>query len=574
MDPANSTVIDSTDSFTRTAGKQLISMALLAIGGLILLMFLLGWASNLSRGSGETLNAVDPATGTITLVMAQEPPQLNSTLSTDQVSGQILGHVMEGLLRYDAHNELAPGVAERWEIRPDGATFWLRPDARWSDGEPVTADDFVFAWQVALDPANASEYAFILYPLKNGEAINNGELPREALGVTAPEPQRLEIQFERPIAYFDKLVAFSTYGPIRREFYNQHKGRYGADADDMLYNGPFAITRWVHGAHLRMEKNPYYWDKQRIRLNVIDIPYITSDTTATLNLFKDGKIVIAGLDAETLENALEQRWQINRFIDGSIFFLEFNHRPGRMTRNHNLRKALQLVSDPAELVYKVIKLPGNMPGVSLFPVWLKGVHGLFRQEYPPPELHIDFDEAKRYLELAKQDLGVDEIPPLVMLIGDSPTSKKQAEYFQSLYKRALGLDIKIDAQIFKQRLAKMTSGEFDLVAAGWGPDYDDPLTFGDLFSSWNKNNRGMYANPELDKWVRVAQSSLDKKTRMDAFGEIQQILFDDAVIILNYERGTVYVKDPRVGGVVRRAVGADPDFTNAYIKSDSEVAVK
>jgi oligopeptide transport system substrate-binding protein len=112
----------------------------------------------------------------------------------------------------------------------------------------------------------------------------------------------------------------------------------------------------------------------------------------------------------------------------------------------------------------------------------------------------------------------------------------------------------------------MTAGEFDLVMAGWGPDFDDPLTFGDLFSSWNKNNRGLYSNPELDHWVRVAQSSLDTKTRMDAFGQIQQIMFDDVVIIPNYERGLVYVRDPRLKGVERRAVGADPDYTRAYVE--------
>ena len=126
--------------------------------------------------------------------------------------------------------------------------------------------------------------------------------------------------------------------------------------------------------------------------------------------------------------------------------------------------------------------------------------------------------------------------------------------------------MKIDKQIFKQRLAKMTAGEFDMVAAGWGPDYDDPLTFGDLFSSWNKNNRGMYSNPELDRQVRIAQSSLDPKARMDAFGAIQKIVQDDVVIIPSYERGLVYVRDPRLNGIVRRVVGADPDYTNAYIE--------
>ena len=145
-------------------------------------------------------------------------------------------------------------------------------------------------------------------------------------------------------------------------------------------------------------------------------------------------------------------------------------------------------------------------------------------------------------------------------------SGPQAEYFQNVFKRTLDIDVKIDKQIFKQRLAKMTAGEFDMVAAGWGPDYDDPLTFGDLFSSWNKNNRGMYSNPELDRYVRIAQSSLDPKARMDAFGAIQKIVQDDVVIIPSYERGLVYVRNPRLNGIVRRVVGADPDYINAYIE--------
>ena len=199
------------------------------------------------------------------MFLREEPPQLNSSLSTDQVSGSVLGHVIEGLLRYDENNRLAPAVAERWELREEGATFWLREDALWSDGEPVTAHDFVFGWQTGLDPANASEYAFILYAIKNGEAINKGEMPVESLGVRAIDDHTLEVEFERPLAYFDKLVAFSTYAPIREDFYTAMAGAYGADADKLLYNGPFVITSWVHGASLRMDRNPLYWDKDRAK---------------------------------------------------------------------------------------------------------------------------------------------------------------------------------------------------------------------------------------------------------------------------------------------------------------------
>ncbi len=558
-------ITDSGDSFTRSAGRQLLLLGLLGVAGFALLMLVLGWLSELTGSSSGSADAVDAATGTITLSLSGEPPQLDSTRMTDQVSGHVMGHIMEGLLRYDAQNRLVPGVAERWEITPEGATFHLRDNARWSDGSAVTAADFVFSWRRTVTPSTASEYAFIMFPIKNAEAISNGKLHPDQLGVRAVDPHTLEVTFERPVSYFDKLMAFSTYLPIREAFFNSRNGRYGADAEDLLYNGPFTMTRWVHGAHIRFEKNELYWDKDRIRLNVIDMPYITSDSNAVLNLFKDGKIAVAGLDAETLDNALEQRWHLNRFNDGSVFFLEFNHRPERLTHNLNLRKALQLVTDPSELVFKVMKLPGNLPGESLFPVWLRGVDGPFRQEYPAPQHRVDFDAARRHLELAKQELGLAEMPALVMLTGDNPISNKQSEYFQNVFKKTLGIDVKIDKQIFKQRLAKMTSGQFDMVMAGWGPDFDDPLTFGDLFSSWNANNRGLYNNPELDRQVRIAQASLDPKTRMDAFAEIQRIIYEDAVILTHYERGVVYVRDPRLQGVVRRAVGTDPDYTNASI---------
>lgn len=553
------------DNFTSSAGRQLLLFGGLCIAGIIALMMLLSWASSFTATGSVSTDAVDATSKTLTLFLREEPPQLNSSKSTDTVSGMVLGHVMEGLLRYDENNHLAPGVAERWEITESGATFYLREDARWSDGEPVTADDFVFGWQVALDPATASEYSFILYPVKNAEAINTGKMPLESLGARAVDDRTLEVTFERPVAYFDKLVAFSTYYPIRQDFYEAQDDSFGSDAHTLIYNGPFLISRWVHGANLLMEKNPQYWDRDRIQLERLDFAYITSDATATLNLFKDDKIAYASLGAENLINAMEQGWDIYRFMDGGVFYIEFNHRQGRPTANLNLRKAMQYAQDSAELVYKVTKLPGYLPGKSLFPVWLRGVDGFFRQEYPAPEAGLDLEKARYHLELAKEELGVDEIPPLVLLTGDNPISNIQSEYYQQVFKKNLGLDIKIDKQIFKQRLAKMLSGDFDMVLAGWGPDYDDPLTFADLFASWNLNNRGRYANEEMDAWIRVAQSSQDIRERMDAFGEIQQILFDQAVIIPNYERGTTYVTHPDMRGMVRRAVGPDPDFTNAYI---------
>ncbi len=558
--------LSTDDSFVRSAGKQLAIYALVAVVVLVVLMYTLNFAASLtSTGAGGVAGAIDVENNEITIYLREEPPQMNSMLATDAVSGMVLGHVMEGLLRYDANGQIVPAMAERWELSGNRATFWIREDARWSNGDPVTAQDFEFAWKTTLDPATGSQYSFILYPIKNAEAVNTGQLPVDSVGVRALDARTLEVELEQPIAYFDKLVSFVTYLPVQKKAFTAANGRYGADANEMLYNGPFVMSSWVHGASMRMEKNPYYWDAGRIRLNAINAAYITSDSNTLLNLYKDGRIVSVDLTAEMLEGAMQQRWQLDRFMDGGVFFIDFNHRPERITRNLNLRKALQLAQDGNELVDRVIKLPGYLPAKSLFPVWLQGVEKSFREEYPAPEAPFNVQLAREYLEKAKQELGLTEIPPLVLLSDVSPVAAISGQYYQEVFKRNLGLDIVIDAQIFRQRLAKMDSGDFDLVLNGWGPDYNDPLTFADLFASWNLNNRGKYNNPALDALVRTAQTSTDTKTRMDAFGEVQRILHEDAAFIGNYERGRVYATHPQLKGLLRRVFGAESDYTGAYI---------
>jgi oligopeptide transport system substrate-binding protein len=551
---------------SRAALRQLVLLGSLCVVGFAGLLGALAWLSSLTATGAAALPAIDAATRTVTTSIRAEPPNLDSTRATDFQSVFIFTHVIEGLLRYDRTGNLLPGVAERWEVRTTGATFWLRDDALWSDGKPVTAHDFVFAWQTAVDPKTASQYAFILYYVKNGEAINRGELPREQLGVRAVEDRVLEVEFENPIGYFDKLVASQTYLPVREDFYSSRNGRYGADAGDLLYNGPFVLTRWVHGASLRMEKNPTYWNRATVQLDVVDVAYITNDAVARLNLFQDGRVAdVDYLPGEALDQVLQQRWPLHRYDEGSVWFLQVNHRPGYVTANYHLRRALQLANDPAELVYKVLKTPSYSVAESVFPAFSKGERGLFRQEHPPPKVPLDLAAAREHIELAKRELGLTEIPSLVLLSDDTPAAITHSEYLQEYLRTKLGLTIRIDRQSFRQRLAKQEAGEFDIVLYGWSPDYDDLLTFADLFASWNLNNHGRYNNPQLDAQVRIAQQSLDQSLRMAAFAEVQRILIEDAVIILGYDRGVMYVQDARLKGVARRVAGGSPDYTAAYI---------
>jgi len=512
--------------------------------------------------TGCTRNSDPP--NTVRFALTSEPPNLNSMKATDQASFFVLGHVMEGLTRNGEDGSVQPGVAEKWEINDIGATFTLRKNAKWSDGKPVTAQDFAFAWRNALDPKTASEYAFILYPIKNAEAINQGKLPVAELGVTAVNETTLKVTFEKPCGYFLALTSFATFFPVREDFYLAQGDKYAAEATHLVYNGAFKLTSWVHGASLTFDKNPEYWNAAAVKLDRISIPYITTDNTARFNFFKEKKTDILDLTKDDLPRAQTENFRLRNHADGSVWFMEFNFREGRPTRNKNLRKAIQLIFDGEEYASKVIGIPGTKPGKTLIPSWVRGVQDNFRREFPlaPPARNLE--EAKKHLELAKKELG-GSIPALVWLTGDTPASTREAEYFQSQFKEHLGVDLKIDKQIFKQRLALMSSGQFDIVSAGWGPDFADPMTFAELMTTWNENNRGKWTNSQYDALIRKAQSTSDQKVRMSAMAEAEKITLDDLAILPTYERATIWTHHERLQGVGRSIIGMDPDLTYAYI---------
>jgi oligopeptide transport system substrate-binding protein len=495
--------------------------------------------------------------------MGNEPPQLNSTKATDAESNIVLTHIMEGLTRRGKEDELIPGIAERWEITATGATFWLR-DAFWTDGKPVRAQDFVFAWRTAVEPKNASEYAFLLYAIKNGQAVNEGKIPVTELAVQAIDDHTLQVTFEKPCPYFLGLTAFSTFLPLREDFYRERQERYAANAEDLMTNGPFRLTHWAHSASLTFEKDPRYWAADRIRLDRLEVVNITIDPSVPFNLFADGKIDYFNIVSDSLGRAQAERLHMKPFEEGSVWYIEFNHRPGRITRNVHLRRALSLAFDQKEYVSRVINVPGSRPGVSLVPYWMPGQEQRFRVEYPLPARVPDFEKARAELELAKQELG-GSIPPLAFLVDDGPTSARQSEYIQNRFRRLLGLDLRIDKQTFKQRLSKMTLGEFDVVVAGWSADFADPMSYVELFSSWNGNNRGKYNNPEYDALVRRAQDSADPGTRFAAMAHAESTLLDDIGVLPLFERVRIYAHQPNVSGIVRHVVGADLDFNWATL---------
>lgn len=508
---------------------------------------------------------VDFKNQSITIALLQEPPNLDTTRTTDLVSFFVLGHVNEGLVRYDRRGRLSPGVAESWDVTDEKITFYLRENARWSDGSPVTAADFVFSWQLINDPKTAAPYASIMYPIKNAEKVQKGELPLQSLGVRAVDPATLVVELENPCGYCVAVMVHAAFYPVKQSFYESQGERYGAEVENLLFNGPFKLTSWIHGSKLIMVKNDNYWNQSIVNLNQISIGYITSDNRTRLNLFRDGSIALARLGAETVLDAVEQGIRLRTFVTGGMAYIRFNTMNDRFTANKKIRQAIQLVFDSDEFVNKIIAIPGYKSSYSFFPSWLRGVDDRFIKEYPVEKPRSDIKKARQLISEAKAESGLEEIPDLTLLTVTSPTGAKIAEYFQGQLKQTLGLEIKVDQQTFKQYLEKSARGDFDLCVSSWYPDFDDIVTYADLLGSHNANNRGRYVNPIYDEWLARLQGSSDPQVRMQAAAELQRIIVEDVPVLPMAETGSAYVQHPRLKGVIRRALGADPDYTYARV---------
>lgn len=506
--------------------------------------------------------AVDYASRTVVLALPDEPPSLNSLRATDQLSAFVLLHCGEGLLQYDAQNQLAPAIAQRWQSDSKQVDFWLRKDVRWSDGSVLTAHDFVFAWREILRPENAAPYANLFYPIRHAQQVHEGLLPAESLGVTALDDFHLRVELERPTPYFASLTALPSYYPLPARFYRLHRDNYGADADTLLFNGPFRLTRWIHGASLSLEKNPLYWNAEGIQLEKIEVAHITDDGNALLNLYRDNAIALVDLDTSMLPEAQALKLNIRQVPGAFLYFLRFNLGADHWTADIDLRRAIAAVLDPEVLVNRIVALPGVRAATGLYP---RRMLGPGDADLIPPPGRVDLTAARAHLQRFLHSQQLDSPPELVLLSGDSALALRQAEYLQALFRRALGIPVRIDRQIAKQRLARERRGQFDISLANWGPDYDDLMTFADLFYSSNPNNRGRYRNPAYDRRIEQARDLPSGAQRRALFAQMQALVLADLAFLPLYESALVYVQHDALAGLVRSSFGGDPNFRFARI---------
>lgn len=498
-----------------------------------------------------------------------EIPTMDTTQGTDVVAFQAQNDVFEGLYRLDEKNQPTPGMAETHTVSEDGLvyTFKLR-DAKWSNGTPVTAHDFVYAWQRAVDPANASQYAFILGDIINAKKINDGEITDiNQLGVKALDDKTLEVRLEHPTPYFLSLTTFATFLPQNKEFREKQGENYALEVENLIYNGPFVLSEWKHEEGWVYKKNPDYWDKDSVKLDQVNIK-VVKDTATAVSLYETGQIDRVNLSAEFVDK-FKGSPELVTYGEPTMWYFKYNQSKGGPLANVDVRKALSMAIDKQGMV-DVILNNGSVVANYYVP----------KDFVSHPKTGEDFREngefltggvskAKEHWEKALKDLGKDKIE-IELLGGDTEAAKTLQEYLKSQLETNLpGLTVKLLNVPFKQRLELDDAMDYDIQLAGWGPDYLDAMTFADLWVTDGGHNKMGYSNPEYDKLITDAKTTLsgDEVARFEAMQKAEKILLEeDAAIGPLYQRGTAQLLKPYVKNVPIHPFGPEYSYKWAYIE--------
>ncbi|MDN4608116.1 peptide ABC transporter substrate-binding protein [Sporosarcina highlanderae] len=482
----------------------------------------------------------------LTLNIKTEPPSLDPGLATDTTSAWVLDHVFEGLYTTDEDGNPVKGVAENVEISEDGTvyTFTIRDDSNWTDGTPVTAADFEYAWKRVLNPETGSRFAFYLYYIKGAEEYNMGEGTVEDVGVEAIDEKKLKVTLNAPLGYFDKLLTMWTYYPVKQEQVEGNKN-WSTDPATYVSNGPFKMTKWAHDSEIVMEKNNDYYDASVVKLNKVTFKMVNEATTF-YQMYKTGELdLISSLPMDVLEAEQnnEEYLAVPRY--GTYMYI-FNVKKEPFT-NEKVRKAFSL-SVNRELVVNTINKAGEIPAYGMVPPGVSTPDGDFREvggEY----FKEDAEEAKRLLEEGMKEEGWDKLPEIELLYTTSEGNKRIAEVVQEMIHKNLGVQVKLVNQESKTQLANVNQGNFQMARMGWVGTFVDPVINLDYFLGGSPNNRTGWVNEEYDSLLSQSKVEQDDAKRYDLLHKAEKVLMDDMPFIPMYYYSSTYLTSPKLENV-------------------------
>lgn len=484
-----------------------------------------------------------------------------NTLPTtlDPTKGQSIGDneiqhaVTEGLTRNTA-GDIKPGIAESWDESEDGLTytFHLRKDAKWSDGEPITAADFEYSWKRLVNPETASPYAFIGDCLKNGQAIEQGNMDVEELGVKAVDDTTLEVTLEHPTSYFLSLIGSSgQFAPLRQDIVEKYGTDFAATSEKNVYSGPFVMTSSEDNVWT-FAKNDNYWDKDSINLDKCELNYV-ENTDTQLSMYEAGDLDYVQVPTAYVSDYKDKA---EVFANGNVDFCYINSKSDNpVLGNKNFRLALNYAlnrNDYNKLANADTYTAFNglvFPGLQAKGTTYGEAYDLNSYSYP---LDGDQDKAIEYLNAAMQELGIANASDITVEVvtTDADSSKRIVETLQEQWQNALGINVKIRQVTYADIYGKVfPEHDYEIGYGGWGSDYDDPYSYLELFKSDSSYNYSQYENPEVDQLLIASQDEPDTDKRMDELNQAEQDILADGAFVPLQARNVYYMLDDDTTGI-------------------------
>ncbi|MDD4807190.1 MAG: peptide ABC transporter substrate-binding protein [Oscillospiraceae bacterium] len=539
-----------------------------------------GAASGTSAASTKNLYPGTPDKDMVTVNLRAEPPELNTVQTQDVASSDILRMVMSGLTRLDKNNKPEPDMATQWEVSADKKTytFHLRQDAKWSNGDKVTAKNFIYAWEQCMDQSNAATYAFIVYTnIKNGrayfDATKTPATKRTAaekakvaaaeknLGCKAKDDYTIELTFENPLPYALQMMAFTAYMPLNQKAYESiGADKYAKDATKIVTNGAYKLTEWTHDDHIIVTKNPDFWDAKNNQINKVKYVMI-KDANSNINSFKAGQVDCINVNGDQLDALKTQGQPIESYVSGANWYFQYNTKKKGLD-NAKIRKALGEAIDVNSLVKNVLR-DNSVAADGLVPTNISGANGKNYANGREKLVGFNAADAKKLFEEGLKEAGLTKDTfKLSLITDDTSGAQKQAAFYQEQWKSVLGINVELKPMAFKSRISAMNNHNFDMVFAGWSPDYNDAMTYLDMWTTGNGNNNGQYSSKEYDSLITKATKEADEAKRQDYLRQAEKLVCStDCAIYPLYFETVPYVVSSKLTGMTRSGF-QEFDFTD------------
>ncbi|WP_027208904.1 peptide ABC transporter substrate-binding protein [Butyrivibrio hungatei] len=562
--------------------KKLLSIVLASA----LTLSMIGCGSSAVSGVSEqndtTSNETDPADskksaeGNLNVMIETPVESLDPQQATDGTSFEVIADYTDGLMQMDADGKAVNALADRVDISEDGLTytFHIRNDANWSNGRPVTAADFVFAWQRAVDPEVASEYSYMLSDIGqivNAQEIIDGTKDKHELGVKAVDEKTLEVKLNVPVSYFLSLMYFPTFYPVNQTFFESCADTYATSPETTLSNGAFILDEYQPAATtIRLIKNPDYYDSDKVKLVALNYQVI-QDSQQALMSYQSGDLDTTLVNGEQVDQVKDDP-SYKAIGAGYLWYISPNMKEVKELQNKNIRYAITMALNREAITTDVLK-DGSAPTYTAVPMdFATGPDGSdfsANQEKFKDVCRYDADAAVEYWNNGLEELGEKEITVTMIHDADDAPIKVAQVVKEQLETTLPGLTVELQQMPKKERVQRMQEGDFELGLTRWGPDYADPMTYLGMWVTKNANNYGFWSNSEYDEIIAdctTGSTAMDPKARWTALYRAEKLVMDEAVIFPLYTQCNAELISTNVSGIEFHPVALNRVYKNAEKK--------